>query len=519
MSKILVTWAADSVISKYNPNYKRAHESEKEKDGFTNLLKSDKFKFDKIVILYQKVAYGEYIEEVKKNMFTEHVAYKNKMIFEEVVFKDTDNDIHDFERIQETVTPILENYKDKNDRFYFLFNSGTTEMRLLWIILSQTKFPGIIVKSNAYGIKEINLPESIKINLMENIFKKPDESLLGFDDIIGNSPEMDKIKKDISKAAKYPFPIMLYGETGVGKTVIANAIHKASGRTGNFIKKNCGAIPESLIEAELFGIVKGASTGVDAREGAFLDANKGTIFLDEIGEMPLEQQVKLLKVIDEKEVIKIGTTVPTSIDVLIIVATNRDLKQLIKEKKFRLDLYFRLNTSEFTIPSLKKRREDIVFIAEHFLDKLNKDIKKYLNDNSYKPKVLSDEVKEILKKTDWSGNVRELENVLKKTVINMEYDEFEIRKEHLRYEDFSIFETAPKNLIDLENVEEYFKKNDISLIKFAESVKKDIVEYLIDKGLKQKEIASLLRIAQPTISRILNPEKQSDLTGEYDHPS
>ncbi len=222
--------------------------------------------------------------------------------------------------------------------------------------------------------------------------------------IIGNSPAMREVYKTIGKVAGSDVTVLVQGESGTGKELVARAIHFNSGRLGKpFVAINCAAIPRDLLESELFGSEKGAYTGASERkQGKFEQANQGTIFLDEIGDMPLDLQAKILRVLQEQEVSRIGGTQNIPVDVRIVAATNQDLVEKVRQKEFREDLYYRLNVIELALPPLAARREDILPLAEHFLDGAC---------------TLDDDAREALLAHAWPGNVREMENSIKRAVI------------------------------------------------------------------------------------------------------
>ena len=232
------------------------------------------------------------------------------------------------------------------------------------------------------------------------------------------------------KAAKVNVPILLLGESGVGKEEFAKYIHKQSGRSGEFIAINMSAIPENLLESELFGYVKGAFTDASTdKKGLFELANGGTLFLDEIAEMPFHLQAKLLRVLQEKEFFPLGATKPVKIDLRIISATNQNIEKLIKENKFREDLYYRLSTIPIFIPPLRERKNDILPIAENIL-------KNAIKEFGVEEKILSDNAKKAILEYSWPGNIRELINVIKRAVILSEKeitkkDLFLIRSEYV----------------------------------------------------------------------------------------
>ena len=224
---------------------------------------------------------------------------------------------------------------------------------------------------------------------------------------IGESPKVKEAISVAKRVAATSWPVLLYGETGTGKELMARLIHELSPRRDKpFITVNCAAIPESLFESELFGHVKGAFTGAHKdKKGMFAIAEGGSIFLDEIGEMPLQLQAKLLRVLQEKTITPVGGTKPLEVDVRIISATNRNLKDMIKQGTFREDLYYRLNVFELELPPLRERKEDIPELVKYF-------IKKY----SPRPIKISDEAMDKLVKYRWPGNVRELEHTIQRVV-------------------------------------------------------------------------------------------------------
>ena len=213
-------------------------------------------------------------------------------------------------------------------------------------------------------------------------------------------------------------PVLLLGETGVGKEVIANAIHYSSPRKdGPFIKVNCGAIPDTLIDSELFGHEEGAFTGATTKKrGRFERAHKGTILLDEIGELPPPAQIRLLRVIQNKEVERVGGTKPIPVDIRVIAATHRNLKEMVSKNEFREDLWFRLNVFPITIPPLRERKEDIHALVQHFAERKSKELK------FHTVPTLATGAIDRLKSYHWPGNVRELENVVERALIQKSQD-------------------------------------------------------------------------------------------------
>ncbi|MDN4594091.1 sigma-54 interaction domain-containing protein [Polycladomyces subterraneus] len=253
------------------------------------------------------------------------------------------------------------------------------------------------------------------------------EAKYTFDDIIGRSEAFIYAVEQARQAAKTRATVLLRGESGTGKELFAHAIHNDSDRKYHqFVRVNCAAISESLLESELFGYVEGAFTGArrGGKKGLFEEASGGTIFLDEIGELAPNIQAKLLRVLQEKEVLRVGGTKPIPVDVRVIAATNVDLEKAIREKRFREDLYYRLNVLPIHIPPLRQRKEDLPDLALHVIKRFNQEYGR--NVETIDPHAL-----QALQSYSWPGNVRELENVLGRAMINMGYHERTMRLEHL----------------------------------------------------------------------------------------
>ena len=231
-------------------------------------------------------------------------------------------------------------------------------------------------------------------------------------DLIGSSERFRAVLDQINMVAPVDSAVLVQGETGTGKEVIAQAIHEAGPRRQNrFVALNCAAIPSALLESELFGHERGAFTGAVAQTiGRFQSADRGTLFLDEIGDLPLELQPKLLRVLQEMQIERLGSGRTIQVDVRIIAATNQDLWRMVQERKFRADLYFRLNVFPIMLPPLRERKDDIPLLIEHF-------VRKFATRQGKSIHCVPDEVMEVLKRHDWPGNIRELQNVIECAVI------------------------------------------------------------------------------------------------------
>jgi len=274
-----------------------------------------------------------------------------------------------------------------------------------------------------------------------------------FQGMVGKNPHMLDVFSLIERVARHSVSVLVLGDTGTGKEMIARAIHNLSPRKSkNLLTCDCTAIPETLFESELFGYMKGAFTGADRqKDGLFKDADGGTIFLDEIGEMPVSIQSKLLRVLQEQQFRPLGANKNVRVDVRVISATSRDLRENIKNGGFREDLFHRINVIEIKLPPLKERKEDITLLTSHFLKKYNKKYQKNV-------RGISQRAKKVFLDYPWSGNVRELENIIERTVMLCQDNFIDIKDFSDFLKDYSIIEEisdqlAPPPLLTLDEVE------------------------------------------------------------------
>jgi two-component system response regulator PilR (NtrC family) len=253
--------------------------------------------------------------------------------------------------------------------------------------------------------------ETLTLQRQNFALKRDAATRNSLDNIVGSSPALEKLKATIRTVAPTGSTVLIYGESGTGKELVARAVHACSPRASEpFVSINCGAFPETLLESELFGYVKGAFTGATQnKRGLFEVASGGTIFLDEISEMSVSMQVKLLRVLQERTIRPVGGTQETPIDVRVIAATNKDLKQMIIDNTFREDLYYRVSVIPILVPPLRERRDDVELLANHFL-------KKYANAAQKSILRIRPESLETLRNFDWPGNVRQLENTIERAV-------------------------------------------------------------------------------------------------------
>lgn len=235
-----------------------------------------------------------------------------------------------------------------------------------------------------------------------------DELTGDYSEIVGESRQIFEVLQQIDDIAATHLKVLIFGKTGTGKGVVARALHKSSGRSGEMVSINCAAIPENLLESELFGHERGAFTSANRRHvGRFERAHNGTLFLDEITEMPLSMQPKLLRAIEEGEIERIGGKKPITVDVRVVAATNRDIARAVKDGMFREDLYYRLNVAAVSLPTLYERKEDICVLASHFLEK-------HRQFSSLPVLQISPDTRTLLETYPWPGNVRELENTIER---------------------------------------------------------------------------------------------------------
>ena len=382
------------------------------------------------------------------------------------------------------------------DGLELLKNIKGTRPEMMVILMTaygsiETAVEAMRIGANDYITKPINFDD-----LLIHISKVQKESLLlrenlllrmevrkkfEFNNIIGKSKKMQEVFSLIEKVSPGSSTVMIYGGSGTGKELVAKAIHYNSPRVDRpFIPFNCGAIPETLVESELFGHTKGAFTGaIQAKKGLFEEANGGTLFLDEISNILPSVQVKLLRVLQEKELMRVGSTERTKIDVRMIAATNENLEENMKQGKFREDLFYRLHVFPIFLPDLKDRKEDIPLLAYHFLDLYSKEAKKEI-------KGISKEAMKLLLEYHWQGNVRELENTIERAVIMTDRD-------HLVPNDF------PKDLI--EGFSEIIKRG-VKDRKSLDDIKSEYIKEILKEVGGNKRIASeILKVNPRTLYR------------------
>ncbi|MBX7223783.1 MAG: sigma 54-interacting transcriptional regulator [Blastocatellia bacterium] len=332
-----------------------------------------------------------------------------------------------YEAAVEVIQTVL--IAEPKGNLVFHLSPGTPMMAAVWIIIGKTRYPAELIQSDKHkGVVTASVPFAMSAEYLPNLLAKPDDDLERlsrglppeapeFDEIIYRSQAMTEVITKARYIAPRSIPVLILGESGTGKELLARAIHQASPRKDKpFIPVNCGAIPETLVESELFGYGKGAFTGATKEhKGYFETAHEGTIFLDEVGELPLPTQVKLLRVLQERKVSRVGSISEIPVNVRVISATNRNLIQEISEQRFRDDLFYRLGVAILKIPPIRERQGDLSLLIDKLWEKVNQEASE--SEPGFKLKQLSPAAKNLLLNYSWPGNVRELMNVLTRAAV------------------------------------------------------------------------------------------------------
>ncbi len=376
--------------------------------------------------------------------------------------------------------------------------------------LKQKTIDATIIMMSAFGNLDTAV-EAMKLGAYDYVSKpfKPDEILLSlrkaeerenlrqenlrlrqevsrdysFENIVGKSPKMLQVFEIIRKIADYKASVLIMGESGTGKEMVAKAIHYNSPRNdGPFIAVNCGAIPETLLESELFGFERGAFTDAKReKRGSFEMAHSGTLFLDEIGEMSLAAQVKLLRVLQEGELKKLGSENPIKVDVRIVAATIRDLSKAVQEGKFREDLFYRLHVLPLQLPPLRERKEDLPLLVDHFIQKYNKQ-------HNLAIEGIAEEAMALLLEYSWPGNVRELENAIERAMILSHGQKVEA-------------DCLPPEVMGEAGLSKEFSRgNELSVKKATRTLEADLIRRALKKtGGNRSQAARILEISHPAL--------------------
>ncbi len=338
-----------------------------------------------------------------------------------------------FGEIYEAAVTVLANLvkREPTPKFVYHLSPGTPAMAAVWIIISKTRFAGELIESSVErGVRTTSVPFDISAEFIPDLLRKPDEQLRDlaaglpadapeFSEIVHRSQSMRDVIGYARKVAVRSIPVLIQGESGTGKELLARAIHAASPRsTKPFVAVNCGAIPSELVESEFFGHKRGSFTGAVAdRAGHFERANAGTLFLDEVGELPKAVQVKLLRALQEAEVTRVGETESRKVNVRVIAATNRNLIREVAAGAFREDLFYRLAVAVIQLPPLRERQGDLGLLIDKLLAEVNERARE---EPGFKQKQISAGGRNILMRHSWPGNVRELVNTLLRAAVRSE---------------------------------------------------------------------------------------------------
>ena len=470
--------------------------NEGKKGALISILENEDY--DKVYILYNDDKYLKYASNIllycNKNIKNLKVSYSPTLTINPIDYNLV------YPAMYNTVKKIVK--ENPNADFTISLTSGTSTMHSCWIFLREGGVidARLIQTSLELGISKIDLKlddfpqindiKQIKVELTK--LSRENKSLknkfkLNYDNIIGKSKQITNTKEQINLLSKYDLSVFITGESGTGKELVAEALHFNSDRKKNpFIKVNCGAISTNLFESEFFGHKKGAFTGANFdRIGKFKEANEGTIFLDEIGDLTLEMQVKLLRVLNDGTFTPIGANKEEKTDVRVLSATNKNIGELIKTGKFREDLYYRIANDIIDLSPLRHRKEDINLLVEYFLGKLNYKYKKKI--------IISESAMNKLILSDWQGNIRELKAVIERAYI---YVDKEIEPSNIKLIDLNTKENIffiPNDGIDFDNeitpryYLEALKKSDGNIKKASEFLK--IPEKTFYHRLKSKNIS------------------------------
>ncbi len=402
-------------------------------------------------------------------------AYVEGITADMISVGDEDQKINADELISENnAVTLVQNIQKKNE--ISVLGSEILDGGIVRVINNMNDFNRI--KRELEKTRQLAEKYQTELNFLKCEVNKPNRPVF-------KSYSMKKIVNLARQVAKVESTVLIQGASGTGKGVLSRLIHDSSSRKNNgFFKINCGSIPEALLESELFGYEKGAFTGADEKGKAGLVemADKGTLFLDEVGELPFNLQAKLLNVIQDREIIRIGGTEPVKVDVRIIAATNRNLEEMVTEKQFREDLYYRLNVIPIEIPPLKERKDDVIPLLFHAVDRFNK---KYDFDKSLDPDVIRE-----LVKYDWPGNVRELENLVEFLIVTTQSDIISA-------------DDLPKNITGGEVAagSMFLLQNAASLKEATDMLEKELLSQAMESSRNITETAALLKIDRTTAMR------------------
>ena len=415
MEDILVSWVGGNDLQAH-PEHPKNH---KELGPLLSTLKAYKFSRAYFIYNYPKKEVEPYIDWVRSQAPTEITAKHVKL-----------SSPIDFADIYQAANTILKDVwqAEESNKISILISPGTPAMQAVWILLGKTRYPALFIQSSVeQGVQRVELPFDIAAEFLPELTSRANKQLTSlmesaapstaaFDSIISQNPLMQRLKERASILATRDVPVLIQGETGTGKELFARAIHNSSVRAVNdFIAVNCGALPKELIDSTLFGHAKGAFTGaIKDHKGVFEQANGGTLFLDEFGELPLDAQVRLLRVLQEGTITRVGDAKERKVDVRIIAATHKDLAKAVAADQFREDLYYRVAIGVIQLPSLRHREGDISLLTKILLTRINQEASAQ---PGYKHKNISPNAKKVILNHSWPGNVRELHAALLRATL------------------------------------------------------------------------------------------------------
>lgn len=411
MTNILVSWIGKTDIE--------GNESQPITGPLVSILRFQQF--DTIYLLYNyppkevKPLLAKLEEEFPGNIKARHAKIQSPIHFADIY--------HELDAI--LASALVEHPKGK---LHIQLTSGTPTMTSVSILTGKTKYKvKFLQSSREQGVQYVDIPFNIAADFLPSLADNLDSDLTNllsgqapstaaFDDIVTQDPHMKRLKEKAAILAMRGVTVLIQGETGTGKELFARAIHNSSPRAKKkFVPVNCGAIPPDLIDSALFGHTKGAFTGASAaRNGVFAEANGGTLFLDEFGELPLDVQVRLLRVLTDGKYYPVGSSTEHETDVRLIVATNKNLAEEVTEGRFREDLYYRVAIGVLNLPPLRHRKGDKWALAEHLLNEINKEA---ASQPGYKQKNISASAKKLILNHEWSGNVREMHATLVRATL------------------------------------------------------------------------------------------------------
>lgn len=415
MEHVLISWIGGNDLQAH-PKHPKHHNG---LGPLLSTLKARKFARAHLVYNYPKKEVTPYLDWIQSQVATE-ISARNVELSSPIDFAD----------IYQAANAMLQDIWQLEvvNKTSILLSPGTPAMQAVWILLGKTRYPVTFIQSSVeQGVQDVELPFDIAAEFLPELTTRAATQLTGlmanaapstaeFDSIISQNPAMNRLKERAVILAARDVPVLIQGKTGTGKELFARAIHNTSPRASrNFIPVNCGAIPRELIDSTLFGHVRGAFTGaIKDHQGVFEQANGGTLFLDEFGELPADAQVRLLRVLQEGTLTRVGDTKEHKVDVRIIAATHKDLAQAIADNQFREDLYYRVAIGVLQLPPLREREGDLTLLTEKLLERINHEA---AGQPGYKHKKLSPGAKNVILNHAWPGNIRELHAALLRATL------------------------------------------------------------------------------------------------------